>query len=211
MPYWFLILWFDKRNPAYYANGQNTTTNLHFPNHIARILRIIARWRWKFISCRKPIDNSFAFEYFPNKISKMISRASSRNIIGFKIRVTNLSIANESRFSRRVIVSILPRYSFRNIYREFLSTSFHRPIYGDNNAINYFYRKNNSKEFLEWWNYLLKQKKNKFAGTLRIGRYQFRTFRVHLRILIKLCPSELCFQVWSCKAKNFFFLIELQL
>lgn len=41
MPYWFLILWFDKRNPAYYANGQNTTTNLHFPNHIARILRII--------------------------------------------------------------------------------------------------------------------------------------------------------------------------
>lgn len=126
MPYWFLILWFDKRDPVYYANGQNTTTNLHFPSHIARIRVIIVRSgdenSFRNVHRVASLSIYFRTRVFSNKVPKMtvISCASSRGIIDFKIRVTNLLIANESRFSRRVIV-LIPVICFEifivNFYR----------------------------------------------------------------------------------------------
>lgn len=55
----------------------------------------------------------------------MISCASSRGIVDFKIRVTNLLIANESRFSRRVIV-LIPVICF-----EIFIVNFYRRVFID--------------------------------------------------------------------------------
>lgn len=78
MPYWFLILWFDKRDPVYYANGQNTTTNLHFPNHIARIRVIIVRSgdenSFRNVHRVATLSIYFRTRVFSNKVPKMTGR-----------------------------------------------------------------------------------------------------------------------------------------